>query len=92
MHAPPKPTPGELGYLQLSRDGAVLASRGCLQNDERTAGRVMALLGAALDPALWGEGGGAVSRVTVTLEEHRYVVCLANGRYHVQKRANAAVA
>ncbi|KAF2346569.1 hypothetical protein FHG87_022675, partial [Trinorchestia longiramus] len=43
MQPLPKPGPDELGCLQLTRDGAVIASRGALENDE-AAGRVIAEL------------------------------------------------
>lgn len=40
---------GQLGYLTLNADGAVLASGGELDNDEKTAGIIHELIGLAND-------------------------------------------
>ncbi|XP_050300830.1 ragulator complex protein LAMTOR4 homolog [Anthonomus grandis grandis] len=78
--------PGVTGYLTLNADGAVLASGGDLDNDERTANILYGLLGSAndrLDPAAFDQG---FKRLSVTYDDHAYVVCLSNRKIHIVKR------
>jgi len=82
-----RPTaPGQTGYLTLNSDGAVLASGGDLDNDEKTAGILHGLISLAndrLDPRAFDQG---FKRLTVTYDDHAYVVCLSNRKIHIIKR------
>lgn len=82
--------PGHLGYLLLNEDGAVLSSSGDLENDERTADAIMGLVGlvARVDPAAFpANPEEGFRRLSVTYDDHCYVVCLSNKKVHVVKRA-----
>ncbi|CAG9771040.1 unnamed protein product [Ceutorhynchus assimilis] len=77
---------GQIGYLTLNSEGAVLASEGDLKNDEKTAGILHGLITLAhnrLDPKAFDKG---FKRLTVTYEDHAYVVCLSNRKIHIVKR------
>lgn len=82
-----RPTvPGQIGYLTLNADGAVLASGGDLDNDEKSAGILQGLISLAsdrLDPQAFNQG---FKRLTVTYDDHAYVVCLSNRKIHIIKR------
>jgi len=78
--------PRQTGYLTLNSDGAVLASGGDLDNDEKAAGILQGLISLAqdrLDPKAFDQ---SFKRLTVTYEDYAYVVCLSNRKIHIVKR------
>ncbi|XP_018016436.1 ragulator complex protein LAMTOR4 homolog [Hyalella azteca] len=88
MQALPKPGADELGYLQLTSDGAVLASRGTLQNDETTAKALAQLVAVACRSKVFPRHmqQQQLCKITVVYEHHYYTVCLANKRLHIVKK------
>ncbi|XP_063224627.1 ragulator complex protein LAMTOR4 homolog [Bacillus rossius redtenbacheri] len=79
--------PDQVGYLVLTEDGAVVASGGELENNERVANVITGLvsLTSCVDPAAF-PADEAFKRISVTYEDHSYVVCLSNKRLLVVKR------
>ncbi|XP_066156823.1 ragulator complex protein LAMTOR4 homolog [Euwallacea fornicatus] len=78
--------PGQVGYLTLNSEGAVLASGGELDNDEKSAGVIHGLIGLAnnrLDPHAFSQG---FKRLTISYPDHAYVVCLSNRKIYIVKR------
>ncbi|CAG9808767.1 unnamed protein product [Chironomus riparius] len=78
--------PNLLGYLVITEDGAVLASSGELENDEKTSGVLYKLINLApsLDPSLFSKN--SVQRITIAYEEFSYVVCLSNRKFYIAKK------
>ncbi|XP_030766146.1 ragulator complex protein LAMTOR4 homolog [Sitophilus oryzae] len=78
--------PGQTGYLILNSEGAVLASGGDLDNDEKTAQTLQELIGLAndrLDSEAFEQG---FRRLTITYDDHAYMVCLSNRKVYIIKR------
>jgi len=89
QNIPTKVSADELGYMQLTKDGAVLSSRGCLQNAEDVAKVMMNVVTCALNENIWGSDVQQVQRITITCPEFAFVVCLANQRLHILKKSLA---
>ncbi|XP_044760003.1 ragulator complex protein LAMTOR4 homolog [Coccinella septempunctata] len=81
------PIPGQIGYLILNEDGAVLSSSGELENDERTATIIMDLLTLTpqIDPLGFAPEEG-FKKLSITYKNHCYVVCLSNRKIHIIKK------
>ncbi|ENN73109.1 ragulator complex protein LAMTOR4 [Dendroctonus ponderosae] len=78
--------PGQIGYLTLNSEGAVLCSGGDLENDEKTAVVLQSLIGLAhsrLDHKAFDQD---FKRLSVVFDDHAYVVCLSNRKVHIVKR------
>lgn len=79
--------PGQLGYLLLNEDGAVIASSGELENDEKTADVIMGLvtLTSQIDPNAFSPDEG-FKKLSITYDEHCYIICLSNRKIHIVKK------
>ncbi|XP_078738849.1 ragulator complex protein LAMTOR4-like [Lampetra fluviatilis] len=81
--------PDQQGFLMISDDG-MLASSGDLDNDERVAGVLMALVSTASKFPTTTQGQPPFRRLTVVFGEFSYVLTTSAGRVFVVKRRNAA--
>ncbi|XP_012289183.1 ragulator complex protein LAMTOR4 homolog [Orussus abietinus] len=79
--------PDQVGYLVLTEDGAVLASGGELENDERIADIIAGLVTSIdkIDPEAFPSDEG-FDKISITYPDHCYVICLSNKRIHVVKK------
>lgn len=79
--------PGQLGYLLLNEEGAVLTSSGELENDEKTADVIMGLLNLAstVDPTVFPARN--FKKLSLTYDQHCYMVCLSNRKIHIVKKS-----
>lgn len=79
--------PGQVGYLILNEDGAVVSSHGDLENDEKTADIIMNLVGLTtqIDKAAFGPDEG-FKRISLTYDDYGFVICLSNRKIHIVKR------
>lgn len=79
--------PGQLGYLMLTEDGAVVTSSGELENDEKTADVIMGIitLTSQIDSNAFNVGEG-FKKLSITYDDHCYVVCLSNRKVHIIKK------
>ncbi|XP_058461987.1 ragulator complex protein LAMTOR4 homolog [Malaya genurostris] len=84
-----RPIPNQIGYLIMSEDGAVLASGGEMENDERSAGIIIGLLTLteSVDPSVFKNR--SCKKISIVYEEHSYTICLSNKKVYVVKRRNA---
>ncbi|KAF5296507.1 hypothetical protein FQR65_LT01496 [Abscondita terminalis] len=82
--------PGQVGYLLLNEEGAVIASAGELENDEKSADIIMGLvtLTSQIDPEGFSNYEG-FKRLSIKYEGHSYVVCLSNRKIHIVKKLNS---
>jgi predicted regulator of Ras-like GTPase activity (Roadblock/LC7/MglB family) len=78
---------GYLGHLVLKQDGAILASGGDLENDEKTASALLKVVSSATK----GDFGTEVERISVNYAEHSYVIVSTNQKIHVIKRNTADI-
>ncbi|XP_053685207.1 ragulator complex protein LAMTOR4 homolog [Sabethes cyaneus] len=85
-----RPIADQIGYLIMSEDGAVLASGGEMENDERSAGIVSGLLTLteSVDPAVFKKR--SCKKISIVYEEHSYTICVSNKKIYVVKRRNAS--
>lgn len=83
-----RPISDQIGYLVMSEDGAVLASGGEMENDERSANIISGLLTLteSVDPAVFKKR--ACKKISIVYEEHSYTICLSNKKIYVVKRRN----
>jgi len=73
---------GYTGHLVICQtDGAVLASGGDLQSDERAASTIINLVNTV------GLAQLKANRITVNYTDHSFVVCLSNKKIHVVKKS-----
>lgn len=81
----------QVGYLLLNEDGAVMSSAGDLENDERTADIIMGILNLTtqIDPIAFPSEDG-FKKLSITYDDHCYVICLSNRKIHVVKRTCGA--
>ncbi|XP_067014369.1 ragulator complex protein LAMTOR4 homolog [Anabrus simplex] len=79
--------PDQVGYLVITEDGAVIASGGELENDERIADIVSGLVSISdkVDAVAFPPGEG-FKRISITYDDFCYVICLSNKKIHVVKR------
>ncbi|XP_031353887.1 ragulator complex protein LAMTOR4 homolog [Photinus pyralis] len=82
--------PGQIGYLLLNEDGAVISSSGDLENDEKSADIIMGLitLTSQIDPDALPNHDG-FKKLSIKYEGHSYIVCLSNRKIHVVKKLNS---
>nr|CAH0103916.1 unnamed protein product [Daphnia galeata] len=79
--------PNQLGYLLLDEDGAVIASNGDLENDERIGGIIVKMLRTAHKQELGlNDEKDGFQRMTINYPDHCYIVCVSNKRIHIAKR------
>lgn len=80
--------PGNLGYLLLHEDGAVVSSSGDLENDERSADIIMGLVNlvSQIDPSGFASDEG-FKKLSLTYDNHCYIVCLSNRKVHIVKKS-----
>lgn len=80
--------PDLLGYLLLNEEGAVVTSKGDLENDEKSADTIMGLISlvSQIDPKGFPSEEG-FKRLSLTYDSHCYVICLSNRRVHIVKRS-----
>ncbi|KXJ80524.1 ragulator complex protein LAMTOR4 homolog [Aedes albopictus] len=85
-----RPLPDQIGYLVMSEDGAVLASGGEMENDERSANIISGLLTLteSVDPAVFKKR--SCKKISIVYEEHSYTICLSNKKIYVVKRRNSS--
>ncbi|KAJ3644670.1 hypothetical protein Zmor_022381 [Zophobas morio] len=78
--------PGQTGYLLLNEEGAVLASSGDLENDEKAAVIIMGLINLTsyVDKAAFPDE--SFKKLSITYDKHCYVICLSNRKVHVVKK------
>ncbi|KAK0089892.1 hypothetical protein PV325_004915 [Microctonus aethiopoides] len=78
--------PDQIGYLVLTEDGAVLASGGELENNERIANIITGLvtLTDKIDPKT--THNDAYNKITIVYSTHCYVICLSNKKIHIIKK------
>ncbi|OPJ66357.1 ragulator complex protein LAMTOR4 [Patagioenas fasciata] len=79
--------PDQLGYLVIS-DGAVLASSGELENDERSAAVLSELVGTACGLRLQRGLEPPFKRLSVVFGEHSLLVTVSGQKLFVVKRQN----
>lgn len=81
--------PGQVGYLILNEDGAVLASSGDLENDEKSADIIMGIvtLTSQIDSAAFPSHEG-FKKLSIRYDGHSYIVCLSNRKIHIVKKLN----
>lgn len=78
--------PGQLGYLLLNEEGAVLSSSGELENDEKTADIIMGLLNLASTVDATVFPARSFKKLSLTYDQHCYMVCLSNRKIHIVKK------
>ncbi|XP_034936242.1 ragulator complex protein LAMTOR4 homolog [Chelonus insularis] len=78
--------PDQIGYLVLTGDGAVLASGGELENNERVANVIMSLvtLESKIDDKT--SNNKSFNKILIKYPNHCYIVCLSNKKIHVIKK------
>ncbi|XP_064615334.1 ragulator complex protein LAMTOR4-like [Liolophura sinensis] len=77
-----------LGYLVLTEEGAVIASGGDLENDERRANYFMSLAQTTSKVKL-SDRRDTFKRVSVVWEDIMYVITVSNHKVYVCKRPYA---
>uniref|UniRef100_A0A6M2DLY0 Late endosomal/lysosomal adaptor and MAPK and MTOR activator 4 n=1 Tax=Xenopsylla cheopis TaxID=163159 RepID=A0A6M2DLY0_XENCH len=79
--------PDQVGYLIMSEDGAVIASGGDLENDERIANIFNNLISITknINPDAFPEEDG-FKKVSLTYSDHCFIICLSNKKIHVVKK------
>lgn len=79
--------PGQVGYLILNEDGAVITSHGELENDEKSADVIMNLvtLTSQIDATAFASDE-SFKKISLTYDDHCYIICLSNRKIHVVKR------
>uniref|UniRef100_A0A670J9L0 Ragulator complex protein LAMTOR4 n=1 Tax=Podarcis muralis TaxID=64176 RepID=A0A670J9L0_PODMU len=80
--------PDQTGYLVIC-DGAVLASSGDLENDERTAGVISELVNTACAFRLPRCPEVPFRRISVVFGEHSFLVTISGQKLFVVKRQNS---
>ncbi|XP_077987612.1 ragulator complex protein LAMTOR4-like [Glandiceps talaboti] len=78
--------PDQLGYLVINEEGAVMASSGELENDEKTAEIIMRMVNMASRVQLTPERSEPFKRLSVVFDSYMYVVTIANHKVYVCKR------
>ncbi|KAF4523716.1 hypothetical protein B566_EDAN011580 [Ephemera danica] len=79
--------PDQVGYLVLTEDGAVVASSGELENNERLAKHVTELVHMSEIFATGVQSqDDKYNKITVTYDDYTLGICLSNKRIHVVKR------
>jgi len=75
----------------MDEDGAIIASNGDLENDERIGGIIMKMLKMAQKQDMGiSEDKEGFQRLTINYPDHCYIVCISNRRVHVAKRLVSA--
>ena len=78
--------PGQLGYLILNEDGAVVTSHGDLINDEKTAKVFMQMVQIAWKIKLDGKRTN-VKRLSLIFTDHIFLATVSNGKIYIVKKA-----
>lgn len=80
---------GNLGYLLLHEDGAVVSSSGDLENDERSADIIMGLVNLVtqIDSNGFPSAEEGFKKLSLTYDNHCYIVCLSNRKVHIVKKS-----
>lgn len=78
--------PGQTGYMVLNEDGAVLSSSGDLENDEKFANSIIGLLNLSSQIDLNNSPKEGFKKLSITYEDHCYVICLSNRKFHIVKK------
>ena len=78
--------PGQLGYLVLNDDGAVVTSQGDLINDEKTAKVFMQMVQIAWKINL-GDKRTNVKRLSLIFTDHIFLATVSNGKIYIVKKA-----
>lgn len=81
--------PGQVGYLVLNEEGAVLSSAGELENDEKAADVIMGMLSltSQIDPVAFPSCEG-FKKLAIRYDGYSYIVCLSNRKIHIVKKLN----
>lgn len=79
--------PGQLGYLQLNEEGAVLTSTGDLENDEESARIIMDLLNLTSHVDKTAFPDESFQKLSITYDKHCYIIALSNRKIHVVKKS-----
>ncbi|XP_065157421.1 ragulator complex protein LAMTOR4 homolog [Atheta coriaria] len=78
--------PGQLGFLLLNEDGAVISSDGDLQNDEKTADIIMSLLTLCQHSDIFpGSSDEQFKRLSLTYDNHAYIIAMSNRKIYIVK-------
>ncbi|XP_002736166.1 ragulator complex protein LAMTOR4-like [Saccoglossus kowalevskii] len=78
--------PDQLGYLVIHEDGAVIASSGELENDEKTAGIIMNMVHMASRVQLSPDRNDPFKRLSVVFDTYMFVITISNHKVYVCKR------
>ncbi|XP_033637833.1 ragulator complex protein LAMTOR4-like [Asterias rubens] len=78
--------PGQDGYLIINSDGAVMASSGALENDERTAGILMNMVRLASRVKINADKPETFKRLSVVFDDFMYLITISNGKIYVSRR------
>ncbi|XP_033117853.1 ragulator complex protein LAMTOR4-like isoform X2 [Anneissia japonica] len=78
--------PDQLGYLIMKSDGAVMASSGEMENDERTAGILMTMVQMAGQIHFANDKEEHFKKLSVVFEEFLYMVTISSQKVYVVKR------
>ena len=78
--------PGQLGYLILNDEGAVVTSHGDLINDEKTAKVFMQMVRIAWKIKLDGKRTN-VKRLSLIFSDHIFLATVSNGKTYIVKKA-----
>lgn len=80
--------PDSLGHLILNEDGAVMASAGDLENEEKLADALMNLVRTGLRVVEQQDSSSNFKRLSVVWADFLYVLTISNHRVVVCKRRN----
>jgi len=74
--------PGQLGFLVLKKNGAILSSGGELENEEKLA----ATFHQIVNTATKGAFGTEVEKLSINYADHCYVITTSNNNIQVVKK------
>ncbi|XP_038050261.1 ragulator complex protein LAMTOR4-like [Patiria miniata] len=78
--------PDQDGYLIINGDGAVMASSGDLENDERVAGILMNMVRLASRIKINPDKPETFKRLSVVFDDFMYVATISSSKVYVSKR------
>ncbi|XP_071949356.1 ragulator complex protein LAMTOR4-like [Antedon mediterranea] len=78
--------PDQLGYLVLNADGAVMASAGEMENDERTAGILMTMVRMASQIHFSNNKQETFKKLSVVFDDYLYMITVSSKKVYVVKR------
>lgn len=81
---------GQVGYMLLNEDGAVLTSSGDLENDEKTAVIIMGLINltSQIDSKAFPTVD-SFKKLSIVFDNYYYNICISNRKIHLVKKTLA---